>query len=128
MQATDFHIFVTFPFCLYMSLIATFSSHFYGWEEDLDQICLGYSSKGKYVIWSLELHGCNFPGSLCHTQTMINGNVLCSLISFIFQHVTLTRSYRVTYLQYEQHNEVIICTKMIRHPHYKWYCSLRESS
>ena len=64
------------------------------------------------MIWALELHGCMFPGSPCCTWTVTNGNALCSLISLIFQHATLTRSYRLTYLQYEQYNEVIIiCAK-----------------
>ena len=37
---------------------------------------------GKYVIQALEIHGCKFPGSLCHTWTMTNGNALHSLIKF----------------------------------------------
>ena len=75
----------------------------------------------------LLLHWCIFPGSPCHMQTMTDGNALCSLMSFIFQPVTLTRPYRVTYLQYEQYNEAIMCAKMIRNPHYEQYDSLRES-
>ena len=41
--------------------------------------------------------GACFQASHCHTQTMTNGNALCSLISFILQHITLTRSYKVMY-------------------------------
>ena len=44
-----------------------------------------------------KLHGCMFLGSPCCTWAMTNGNALCSLISFIFQHVTLTRPYKVMY-------------------------------
>ena len=81
---------------------------------------------GSRVPFQHHDHGCKFPGSPCHTQTMTNGNALCSLMSFIFQHITLTRSYMVMYLQYEQYNGVIICTKMIRNPHYEQYGFLRE--
>ena len=34
----------------------------------------------------------------CCTWTMTNGNALCSLMNFVFQHVSLTRSYKVMYL------------------------------
>ena len=42
-------------------------------------------------------YGCMFPGSSLLHLEMTNGNALCSLMSFILQHVTLTRSYKVTY-------------------------------
>ena len=49
------------------------------------------------MIQALELYGCMFPGFLCCTHTMTNGNALGSLISFVFQHIALTRSYKVMY-------------------------------
>ena len=99
-----------------------------GWLFGLKtKVTRGKVGNVECTIQALELHGCMFPGSPCCTWTETNGNVLCSLMSFIFQHVTSTRPYRVMYLQYEQYNEVIICTKMIRNLHYEQYGSLRES-
>ena len=60
------------------------------------------------MIQALELHGCKFPGSLCHTQTMTDGNAPCSLKNFIFQYVPVTRSHWLTYIQDEtmQHDGI----------------------
>ena len=46
-------------------------------------------------------YGCMFPGSPCCTQTKTDGNAPCSLITFIFQCASLTRSRR--YVQNLQH-------------------------
>ena len=60
----------------------------------------------KCIIQALELHGCIFPGSSLPHPTMTNGNALCLLMSFIFKHITLTRSYKITYWQYESLQEI----------------------
>ena len=39
--------------------------------------------------------GACFQASHCCTWTMTDENALCSLISFILQHITSTRSYKV---------------------------------
>ena len=45
--------------------------------------------------------GACFQAPCCHTWTKTDGNVLCSLMSSVFQHITLTRSYKVMYQPYE---------------------------
>ena len=42
-----------------------------------------------------------------HTQTMTNGNTPCSLINFMFQYISSTRSYRLTYIHGEQYNIMV---------------------
>ena len=48
-------------------------------------------------LLGIAIMGACFQAPCCHTQTMTDENTLCSLISFVFQHVTSTRSYKVTY-------------------------------
>ena len=55
------------------------------------------------MIQALELHGCMFPGSSLLCPDNDDGNALCLLISFVFQHIASTRSYKVMY----QH--VLLC-------------------
>ena len=45
--------------------------------------------------------GACFQAPHGHTWTMTDGNALCSLMSFVFQHITSTSSYKVMYQQYE---------------------------
>ena len=77
--------------------------------------------------------GACFQAPHCHTQTMTDGNAPCSLLSFIFQHVTLTRSYKVRYRQYESLQYILDKNKLYaqsllqKNPQYIWYYSLRES-
>ena len=66
-----------------------------------DNIWIKLYRGNKYVIQASELHGCKFPGSPCHTQTMTDGNAPCSLIKFIFQYVPATRSHWLPYIQDE---------------------------
>ena len=53
--------------------------------------------------------GACFQAPHCHTQTMTDGNALSSLISFVFQLIALTRSYKVTYQWFE-----LVKCKLIR--------------
>ena len=49
-------------------------------------------------LLGIEIMGACFQAPHCHTWTRTNGNALCSLMNFVFQHVTLTRSYNVNIL------------------------------
>ena len=89
--ATNCYIFVTFKL-LHATNFYIFC-HPMGWGESS-----GSKKKfkwGKYVIQASEPHGCKFPGSLCCTQTMTNGNTPHPLINFIFQYVMSTRYLQV---------------------------------
>ena len=94
---------LSFPFSLYMPLITTFSSWLWlCWSlitAFLPVPWLGGNLEGEnkklwgdnYVIQASELHGCQFPGSLCHIQTMTDGNAPCfTNYSFIFQYASST--------------------------------------
>ena len=65
-----------------------------------------WGSRAREIMWFRHRNyiGACFQASHCHTWTMTNGNALCSLIGFVYQHVTSTRPYKVMYLQYEQYN------------------------
>ena len=60
--------------------------------------CLGVNAGH---LLGIGIMGVCFQAPHCCTQTMTNGNALCSLMSFILQHVTLTRSYKLMFWQYE---------------------------
>ena len=65
--------------------------------------------------------GACFQVPHCHTWIMTNGNALCSLMKFVFQHITLTRLYKLTYRWYEYY-ELVISNDMhniIRNPQCK---------
>ena len=51
--------------------------------------------------WHQNYMGACFQAPCYCTQTITGGNALCLLISFVFQHVTSTRSYKVMYQQCE---------------------------
>ena len=53
------------------------------------------------ALLGIGIMGACFQAPCCHTWTMTNGNALCSLMNFVFQHVTSIRSYKVTYWWYE---------------------------
>ena len=115
--ATDCYIFVaTFEVCachwllhfchdiwgLCMPLIATFLSSWNIWwgEEIRTKFGVWYvcRKKTRVIMWFRHWHymGACFQASHCCTHTMTDGNALCSLISFILQHITSTKSYNVS--------------------------------
>ena len=53
------------------------------------------------TLLGIGIMGACFQAPHCHPWTMTDGNALCSLMSFIFQHITVTRPYKVTYQWYE---------------------------
>ena len=52
-------------------------------------------------LLGIGIMGACFQAPHCCTWTMTDGNALCSLISYVFQHIALTRSYKVTYQWFE---------------------------
>ena len=100
-HATDCYIFViTCEVCACHWLL-----HFYCHENMWWGRKPGLNFGGWYVCRKLGLimwfrhqnyMGACFQASCCHTQTMTNGNALCSLIIFILQHIGSTRSYNVS--------------------------------
>ena len=46
----------------------------------------------------IEIMDACFQAPHCCTWTVTGGNALCSVMNFIFQHVTLARPYKVTYM------------------------------
>ena len=65
-----------------------------GCEEDNEGVDAGH-------LLGIGIMGACFQAHHCCTWTKNDGNALRSLMSLIFQHVTSTRSYKVTYQQYE---------------------------
>ena len=78
---------------VWMPLISTFLSWVWWWGKKIWDQNLGMCCYFRHQNYM----GACFQAPHCHTWTMTNGNALCSLISFVFQHIALTRSYKVMY-------------------------------